>query len=400
MRPFAWLSRRPNVRAMTSFRPREAGPGLTLMRGATHEIRSPATQAWDRGQLLARVRSRIRTRHLSDRTEETYLRWIRRYLGFHGRKHPGAMGRVEVERFIRHLAEDHGLSAESQNQAASAVAFLYRELFGQEFGGRGGVTRAKEPSLLPRYAPPEDVDRVLRELGPPYRLAAMIMYGSGTRLSETLGVRIQDLDLPHRELVVRHGKGAKDRTTVIAEGAVAAIRAQVDAVAELHDRDLLKGSGWAELPGAMHRKDPGAGWELGWQYLFPSAHLSKDPKTERMGRRPLHNSAVQRALKAAVRRARITRPLSAHVLRHCFATEMVRSGCDIRVLQRLMGHNDIRTTMRYLHVPNRPGLNLQSPFDRLPSQREGRLARLAEEPSPQPNPLSPRDGKGLDAKGE
>lgn len=393
MRVFPWLGRWPRVVGMTSHRRREAGPGLLLMKDRSP---TPAAepQAWDRGALLERVRSRVRARHLSPRTEETYLRWIRLYLSYHGQKHPGALGIVEVERFVRHLAEDRGLSADSQNQAASSIAFLYREIFGQELGGRNGVTRAKEPSLLPKYAPPEDVARLLAEMEGPPRVAAMLMYGSGARISEVLAIRIQDLDLAHRELSIRHGKGAKDRTTLLPEGAVVAVRQQVEAVAELHDRDLLAGHGWAELPGAMHRKDPGAGWELGWQYLFPSPKLSKDEKTGFLGRRPLHNTVVQRAIKNAARRARLTRPISAHILRHCFATEMVRSGCDIRVLQRLMGHNDIRTTMRYLHVLDRPGLNLQSPLDRLPGQQAGGVSADRPPEGPQPNPLSQPEGSG------
>lgn len=271
------------------------------------------------------------------------------------------------------------------------------------------MTRAKEPSLLPRYAPPEDVDRVLTQLHGPMRVAAIIMYGSGTRISETLSLRVKDLDLTHREVTVRWGKGAKDRTTVIPEGAIPALREQMERVAEEHDQDLVAGHGWAPLPGALHRKDPGAGWELAWQYLFPAATLSRDPKTGSVGRRHAHPTTFQRALKTAVHRSGVTRPISAHVLRHCFATEMVRSGCDIRMLQRLLGHSDVRTTMRYLHVLDRPGLNIQSPYDRLPSQRGGPASRRGErspeesvpastdrevsaQTVPQPNRLSRQDG--------
>ena len=326
---------------------------------------SPAEHRWSTGDLLERLRQRIRRRHLSVRTEETYLRWARRYIDFHGGRHPAALGRVELERFLSHLAEDQGLGPQSMNQASSSVAFLYRELYGQEIAGGKGV-RARTARVLPKYATPGEVARLLSHLTDLPLAAAMLMYGSGTRVAETLGIRIKDLSLETRELYVRGGKGAKDRTTVIAEATVPVLRERVEAVRALHERDLAEGAGWAPLPGALHRKDPGAGWELGWQYLFPSTRVSVDEKTGRRGRRSHDASVVQRAVKRAARAAEIPRPVTCHLLRHCFATELVRGGCDVKLLQRLLGHRHLSTTSRYLHILDRPGVCVVSPLDRLP----------------------------------
>jgi integron integrase len=322
--------------------------------------------AWAPEDLLARVRRRIRTRHLSKRTEETYLGWIRRYIDFHGRRHPAALGRVELQHFVTHLAEAERLGAPSLNQAASAVAFMYRELFGQEMGRRDAL-RAKQPKVLPKYATPDEIARVLARLDRVPLAAAVLMYGSGTRIAETLSIRIQDLSLETRELHVRGGKGAKDRTTVIAAAAIPILRDRIAAVAAQHARDRAEGGGWGRLPGALHRKDPTGGWDLGWQYLFPASKQSVDEKTGHRGRRHLHATVIQVAVKRAVRAAGVARPITCHVLRHCFATELVRNGCDIKLLQRLMGHRDLRMTSRYLHILDRPGVAVVSPLDRLPS---------------------------------
>ena len=343
----------------------EAGPGLEIGEARSHFPRNRQVVA----RVLEQVRTRIRARNLSPRTEKTYLGWIKRYIGFHGQRDPAGMGRAEIEAFLGHLGGELGLGAASLNQAAAAVLFLYRELYRKEYGGRDGLVRAKPVQSLPRYATPEEVDAVMGLLPKVPRMAAMFMYGSGTRIAETMAIRVKDLNLVNRELTVRAGKGAKDRMVPIARGAVEEIRRQIEAVARLHTRDLEAGTGWAQLPGALARKDPGAGWEVSWQYLFPSQKLTEDPKTGRSGRLSVHHTTIQRAIKTAVREAGITKPLSPHVLRACFATEMIRSGCEISTLQRLMGHRDLKTTARYLHVVQRPGLNIESPLDRLPSQR-------------------------------
>ena len=342
----------------------EAGPGLEVIEATSHRPRNRQAVA----RVLDRVRTRIRARHLSPRTEKTYLGWIERYIGFHGRRDPGGMGCTEIETFLGHLGAKLGLGAASLNQAAAAILFLYREVYREEYGGRDGVVRAKPVQSLPRYATPEEVGAVMTHLPKVPRMAAMFMYGSGSRLAETMAIRVKDLNLVNRELTVRAGKGAKDRVVPIARCAIEEIRRQIAAVDRLHTRDLDAGTGWAQLPGALARKDPRAGWEVAWQYLFPSQKLTRDPKTGRRGRLAVHHTTIQRAIKAAVREAGITKPLSAHVLRACFATEMIRSGCEISTLQRLMGHRDLKTTARYLHLVQRPGLNIESPLDRLPSR--------------------------------
>lgn len=326
-------------------------------------------QSWDRAGLLEQLRGRIRTRHLSSKTEKTYLSWTRRYLAHHGNRHPASLGKRDVGAFLEQLATQLGLGPESQNQAASAIAFMYRELFGVDYGGREGISRPRNSKVLPRYASPDAVDVILRRLRGRYRVAAMIMYGSGLRVSEAVNLRIQDLQLHSGELFVRSGKGRKDRTTVVPRSAVQAIREQIGEVEAQHITDLEGGGGWAPLPGALHRKDPRAGWELSWQYLFPASRPTIDPKTGRSGRRPFHVTALQRAVKKAVRETGAPAFISCHVLRHCFATEMLRAGCDLRLLQHMMGHKDLKTTSRYLHIINRPGLNVISPLDHLPSMR-------------------------------
>ena len=326
-------------------------------------------RTWDDRRLIERLRTRMRTRHMSPRTVDTYLGWVRRFVGFHGGANPIAMGRIEILAFIEHLAEDRGLGAMSQNQAASAIAFMYRELYGIDHGGRSGVGRARQPRVLPRYASPRDVAAVLGRMKDPQRLAAMIMYGSGARVSEVVNLRIQDVSFRCGELAIRRGKGLKDRITVLPHRAFRALRRQMLWVEEQHSRDLEEGVGWARLPDALHRKDPRAGWDFGWQYVFPSHKLSEDPTTGRLGRAPIHVTGIQRAIKKAARDARTVHPVTCHILRHSFATEMLRSGCDIRLLQRLLGHRHLSTTSRYLHIVDRPGLNVISPLDRLPVHR-------------------------------
>ena len=364
-----WYSRLAGRRPGLPWRRPRPAETLSAMKRRIEEAGPGLHTAWDRGALFERLRARMRTRHMSPRTITTYLSWVRRFLAFHGGRNPVSMGRVHIERFIEQLAERHGLGAQSQNQAASAIVFLYRELYGIDHGGRDGVVRAQQPKVLPRYASPRDVEAVLRVIRGPQRVGAMIMYGSGARVSEVVNLRIKDVSLRSGELAIRGGKGRKDRITVLPQSAVQAVRDQILRVEEQHIRDLETGAGWARLPGALHRKDPQAGWEFSWQYLFPSSKLTEDPKTGRVGRLPMHVTTLQRAVKAAAREVRSMHPITCHVLRHCFATEMLRSGCDIRLLQRLMGHKDLKTTSRYLHIVDRPGLNVISPLDRLPSFR-------------------------------
>lgn len=347
---------------MSSGRPRGGSLGPRTGGDVRWSTRPPGPTVHD--PALRRLQERLRVRAYSHRTERTYLSWIQRYLRFHGGKSPAMLGRIQAEEFLRHLAEQ-GLAPRSRNLAASAIAFLYRELWGQELGGRAGLVRARSAKGLPRYVPPEDVERVFARLSGDTLLACMIMYGSGLRLSETLALRVQDLSLGTREITVRSGKGGRDRTTLIAARAVGPIRVRIGGVADKLRADREIGAGWAPLPHRLDLKDPEAGWTLGWQFLFPSPGLAEDPTTHRLGRHPLHTSTVQKHLKRAVRSVGLTRALTPHILRHSFATELVRRGVDVRLIQRLLGHRWLSTTMKYLHVVDRPGLAVESPLDRL-----------------------------------
>jgi integron integrase len=257
---------------------------------------------------------------------------------------------------------DARLSAKTRNQAASALGFLFREVLG--LSGFEDVPRAKGARRLPSVLTHREVLRVLRELNGDYRLIAGLLYAAGLRLEECLHLRVKDIDFELRQILVRDGKGKKDRYVPLAHRAVDALRKRVLRRSELHDQDRQGGHGWAALPGALDRKDPGAGYELGWQFVFHSRIPSTDPATGRTGRNPLHASAVQREVKRAVRRSGVDKRASCHTFRHSFATEALRGGCDIRTLQHVLGHTDVRTTMIYLHVVEQSGFYVRSPLDR------------------------------------
>jgi integron integrase len=250
----------------------------------------------------------------------------------------------------------------SRNQAASALAFMFKEVLGRD--ELGDVPRAKGPKRVPLVLTHREVLSVLHELSGKYFLAAVLLYSAGLRLEECLRLRVKDIDFELRQILVRDGKGRKDRYVPLARRAVDLLRAQIARVAELHEGDRAGGHGWASLPGALHRKDPAAGYDLGWQYVFPATTLNEDPATGRTGRRPMHPTAVQREVKAAVRRSGVPKRATCHTFRHSFATEALSGGCDIRTLQHVMGHKDIRTTMIYLHVVEQTGFYIRSPLDR------------------------------------
>lgn len=316
-----------------------------------------------RAAILGAVRRVIRSRQLSVRTEETYLRWAERFLRFMDPETPDGLCAEAARRFMEHLAVEQRLSASTQNQAASAIAFLQREVL--NCPDAGAMPRAKGKQRRPSVLSPAECNRVLRELGGRNRLVAALLYGSGLRLTECLHMRVKDVSFDPQRLMVRNGKGGKDRETILADRAAGAVRRQIERVARVHAADRERGGGWARLPGALDRKSPREGYELAWQFLFPSREWSKDPTTGRMGRHHVHPSAIQRAVKEAVRRTGLPRHVSCHTFRHSFATHALRMGYDVRVVQELMGHKDLKTTMTYLHVLDRPGFGLQSPLDRL-----------------------------------
>jgi integron integrase len=314
--------------------------------------------------LVAELRRVVRLREYSRKTEKAYVSWVERYLrwtglaaGSAGDATPDDDGMVA---FLEHLGEE-GLAARSRNQAASALSFLLREVMGRD---DVVLPRARGPARMPLVLTHREVMRVLGELRGKYLLVGMLLYSSGLRIGECMSLRIKDIDFELRQLLVRDGKGRKDRYVPLAGRALNPLRARIRRVLEQHRRDLDAGHGWAPLPGALHRKDPGAGYEPGWQFLFPASTINADPSTGATGRWSLHVTAAERAFKAAVNRSGIVKRATCHTLRHSFATETLRGGCDIRTLQQVMGHRDIRTTMIYLHVVQQTGLHIRSPLDR------------------------------------
>jgi integron integrase len=314
--------------------------------------------------LLDRVRERLRVKHYSIRTEEQYVSWIRRYVLFHGKRHPREMGEREVEAFLTHLAVAGNVSASTQNQAKAALLFLYAQVLGVELGWLEGVTTAKSVRRLPVVLTEEEVRALLAQLKGLHWLIASLLYGAGLRLMEAVRLRVKDIDFARREIVVRDGKGGKDRVTVLPAKLVEPLRQQLARARELHSSDCLAGYGEVYVPFALARKYPRAPREWGWQYVFPATVLSEDPRSGRMRRHHFDEQAVQRAVKEAVRRAGIVKPASPHTLRHSFATHLLQAGYDIRTVQELLGHADVKTTMVYTHVLNRGGRGVLSPMDR------------------------------------
>jgi integron integrase len=314
-------------------------------------------------RLLNAVRQAIELRHYSRRTERAYVGWIRRYIRFHDRRHPRELGAGEVSAFLSHLATERHVSASTQNQALSALIFLYREVLHMDLPWLEGVVRAKRPRRLPVVLSRGEVSRLLDQLQGPVWLVASLLYGSGLRLLEALRLRVKDLDLARREIVIRDGKGQKDRVTVLPLCLCNPLQEHLSRVLRLHTEDLADGHGSVALPGNLTRKYPQAPWEPAWQWVFPATRFYRDPASGHHRRHHLHETVVQRAIKMAVRAAGIMRPASCHTLRHSFATHLLEDGYDIRTIQELLGHKDVSTTMIYMHVLNRGGRGVRSPLD-------------------------------------
>ncbi len=323
-----------------------------------------SSSASEAPRLLDQVRERLRLKHYSIRTETAYVGWIKRYILFHGKCHPAHMGKVEVEAFLTSLAVARNVSAATQNQALSALLFLYREVLGIELPWLDEVTRAKKPARLPTVLTRGEVQALLEHVDDAeLQLVVRLLYGSGLRLLEGLRLRVKDVDLARREIVVRDGKGGKDRVTMLADQLVAALRAQIARARAVHEADLARGGGETWLPDALAIKYPNAARAFGWQYVFPAAGLSTDPRSGTVRRHHIDEKRVQRAVRTAAQRAGIVKPVSPHTLRHSFATHLLESGYDIRTVQELLGHSDVNTTMIYTHVLNRGGRGVVSPLD-------------------------------------
>lgn len=317
-------------------------------------------------RLLDVARDRIRLKHYSLRTEQAYLGWIRRYIIHHGKRHPRDMGKAEVEAFLTALAVERDVSAATQSQALAAILFLYREVLAQPLPWLDEVTRAKRPARLPSVLSVEEV-RCLMGAVDDERMALVLglLYGTGMRLLEGLRLRVKDVDFAQGQIMVRDGKGGKDRVTVLPARLVAPLHAQVAQVEARHRADLLAGRGEVWLPHALAVKYPAAAKSSGWQYLFPADGFSTDPRSGAVRRHHVDERRVQRAVKRAAALAGIVKPVSPHTLRHSFATHLLEGGYDIRTVQELLGHADVKTTMIYTHVLNRGGLGVVSPLDRV-----------------------------------
>jgi integron integrase len=314
--------------------------------------------------LFAVAREQMRTRHLALRTEQSYLHWLRRYVAFHKPRHPRELAATHVEQFLTHLAVHRKVSAATQNQALQALLFLYRHVLKIELPWLGNITRASHPKRLPVVLCRAEVRSLLSRLQGTQWLLASLLYGSGLRLMEGLRLRVKDVQLDRRELIVREAKGGKDRVTMVPASLDMSLRAHLARLREWFEDERRRGNPGVSLPFALARKYPQAATQWGWQYLFPSAALGKDPYSGRPIRHHLHEKSLQRAVQSAVRTAGITQPASCHTLRHCFATHLLEDGYDIRTVQELLGHSDLKTTMIYTHVMSKGAHRVRSPLDR------------------------------------
>jgi integron integrase len=313
------------------------------------------------------VRVVLRVRHASPRTADSYVHWIRRFIVFHGRRHPRELGADEITGFLNHLAVEGGVAASTQNQALNAIVFLYRRVLQVDPPELQGLVRAKHSRRLPVVLTPDEVGSLLRRLDGPSRLVASLLYGSGLRLLEALTLRVKDLDFDCGEIRVRDGKGRKDRVVPLPRALAGALRVHLERARELHQQDCELGFGQVVLPGALARKYPRASRAWGWQWVFPATTRCVEPETGIVRRYHLHETAVQRAVARAVRQAGLAKHASCHALRHSFATHLLQSGYDIRTVQELLGHRDLKTTMIYTHVLNKSGLGVRSPLDESPA---------------------------------
>ncbi len=310
------------------------------------------------------MRGVLRFKRYSIRTEQTYLDWVKRFILFHGKRHPNAMGADEVRTFLTHLAVEGNVAASTQNQALNALLFLYGQVLQLELPYLQDVERARRPKKLPVVLTRLEARGLLEAMPQPtYALMAWLLYGSGLRLMECVRLRVKDVDFAYRQLTVRDGKGMKDRVTLLPDRLHEPLRLHLAKVRALHEEDLSQGHGSVYLPFALERKYPNAPREWHWQYVFPAGKLSVDPRTESKRRHHVGEKNLQSAVKEAVRAAGLTKPASCHSLRHSFATHLLEGGYDIRTIQELLGHKDVETTMIYTHVLNRPGLAVKSPAD-------------------------------------
>lgn len=343
-----------------------SGDGLATVDTA-NDSGIPAERPPSKGgpRLLDRVRREIRVRHYSIRTESSYVDWIKRFIIFNDKRHPSELGASEVMAFLSYLAVERSVASSTQAQAKSAILFLYRVVLNIALPWLDDVVAASNPRRLPVVLTVPEVRSVLVQMNGSMSLVCALLYGTGMRLIEGLRVRVKDVEFSRREILVRSGKGGKDRVTVLPENLVPPLQEQIAKARALHQRDLSEGFGAVWLPGALDAKYPGAPKQWGWQWVFPSATRSADPRTGKVHRHQMNEASVQKAMSLAAKRAGIVKPCSPHILRHSFATHLLQSGYDIRTVQELLGHSDVSTTMIYTHVLNRGGRGVRSPLDQI-----------------------------------
>ena len=316
-------------------------------------------------KLLDRLRSELKVRHCARSTTKAYVAWVRRYIRFHDRRHPATLGEAEIRNFLSHLAVKRNVAASTQNQALSALLFLYKHVLRMEVDWVQDIARARRPRHIPVVLSRDEVRRLLSHLTGDSWLLCALLYGAGLRLMEALRLRFKDIDFDRRQIVVRSGKGGKDRHALLPEHLKETLLKRRDQTRELHQLDLDENAGWVELPFAIERKYPGAGRDLRWQWLFPASRKYYDSPSNQYRRHHKHATALQRAVHHAIRNANIEKRASCHTLRHSFATHLLEDGKDIRTIQELLGHRSVQTTMIYTHVVNRGPLAARSPMDSL-----------------------------------
>jgi integron integrase len=320
-------------------------------------------------KLLDRVRWLLRGKHYSIRTEQAYVDWIRRFILFHSKRHPNEMGEKEISEFLTHLAVEKIVAASTQNQAFSALLFLYQQVLERKLDFIDNVQRITRPAKLPVVFTPTEAHSVLAHLKGDYRLMGELLYGAGLRVMECVRLRVKDIDFGYGHIKVRDGKGLRDRITILPERLRHPLRYHLDRLQDVHQHDVRSSGGRVYLPFALERKYRNANRSWAWQYVFPAAKVSIDPRSGETRRHHISEKNLQKAVKAAIQRARIHKPASCHTFRHSFATHLLQHGYDIRTVQELLGHKDVSTTMIYTHVLNRPGMAIRSPLDYQPPAR-------------------------------
>ncbi len=314
-------------------------------------------------KLLDQVREKILTLHYSRRTEQAYVFWIRRFILFHNKRHPKEMAGPEISQFLSHLAVQEKVAASTQNQALCALVFLYKQILNIDVGEFPEIHWSKMPKKLPVVFTAREAKAVISHLKDTNRLMAMLLYGSGLRLSECLQLRVKDIDFEFKQITVRRGKGQKDRRTLLPLRLIDPLKKQIEYVKEVHEYDLKNGYDSISMPYALEKKYPNAGKELGWKFMFPATQISTDSRSGLKRRHHIHESVLQKAVKKAIRKAGITKHAGCHTFRHSFATRLLENGYDIRTIQELMGHANVKTTMIYTHVINKGGMGVKSPLD-------------------------------------